>query len=301
MLKLKREELFSCTLLNKSHGNHRLQETSIPCNILTLEKLAHSVQCSRGNQHIIRQQSRYQDFDVIIQNCDIEIITNLVLSEDYKKDLIALLLNNMSHNQKNNNQETYEFYTDGSLINRGATNGLETKMGSAWIQTQGPSPNSSFCAGVQDWPSSCKAEATAILTAILTIPRNNKAIIYTDSQNCIDTFAEISKANPKLTCRRWLKIKNWSIWHNISDLIHKKEIQLSLKKVKAHSGNVFNERVDQLAKAATQLPAITWSHTTTKHINAIPIWYNRIIDIAPRNFIKEIIKISNLLAWIKQN
>ena len=183
---------------------------------------------------------------------------------------------------------TYEFYTDGSLINRGATNDLETKMGAAWIQTQGLSPNSHFCTGAQDWPSSCKAEATAIITAILTIPRNNKAIIYTDSQNCIDIFEKISKTDPKLTCRRWLKIKNWSIWHNILDLIHKKEIQLHLKKVKAHSNNIYNEKVNQLAKEATQLPAITWNNTSTKHINAIPTWHNKVIDIAPRDFIKKL-------------
>ena len=57
------------------------------------------------------------------------------------------------------------------MYNRGQQ---EITMGAAWIQTKGPNPESWQATGVENWPSSTRAEATAIATALLTVPANSK-------------------------------------------------------------------------------------------------------------------------------
>src|SRR3954468_14225116 len=89
---------------------------------------------------------------------------------------------------------------------------------------------SHFLCDVQSWPSSSRAEATVILTVLLTVPREKYVIIFTDSQNCIDTFLKIFKKDSKLIYRCWLKINNRSIWYNILDITRKKIFILTSKK-----------------------------------------------------------------------
>ena len=54
-------------------------------------------------------------------------------------------------------------------------------MGAVWIQTKGPNPGSWQATEVENWPSSTRAEATAIATALLTILPDSKVKIHTDS------------------------------------------------------------------------------------------------------------------------
>ena len=178
------------------------------------------------NQNI--EQNRMPE--VLITNWNIDIIKELVESEDYRQDLTEALLNNKLMASKDSDQ-IYEFYTDGSLVDRGKGRD-QTKMGAAWLQVTGATPHSIFQSGVHDWPSSSRAEATAILTTLLIVPRGKEVIIHTDSQNCIDIFKKISKADPKIISKRWLKINNWSIWHNILEVKSKKDIRLNQRKSK---------------------------------------------------------------------
>jgi ribonuclease HI len=157
-----------------------------------------------------------------------------------------------------------------------------------------------FGCGVQDWPSSSRAEATAILTALLVTPRGSKVIIVTDSLNCITTHKKLARVDPKLTYKRWLKVKNWSIWSNVMEIIKKKELRLELKKIKAHSGNKFNEQADQLAKEANKMEAIEWCFERSKQVITATTWRNIIVEEAPREFLKEINKIKNNCEWARQ-
>ena len=77
-----------------------------------------------------------------------------------------------------------------------------------------------------------------------------------DSQACIDTYNRLSISDPRQTHKRWLKEKNWSLWSIIIDTVKKRKIELTLNKVKAHAGNTYNEKADQLAKQATQMEII---------------------------------------------
>ena len=124
-------------------------------------------------------------------------------------------------------------------------------MGAAWIQTKGPNPESWHATGVENWPSSTRAEITAIATALLTVPSNGKVTIHTNSQACIDTYNRLNSPSPNQIHKRWLKEKNWLLWSIIIDTIKKRNINLHLEKVKAYAGNIYNEKADQLAKQTT--------------------------------------------------
>ena len=54
-----------------------------------------------------------------------------------------------------------------------------------------------------------------------------------------------------ISTRKILKTTAWQIWYNIAYIIKEKNISLTLKKIKAHSNNIFNEKADHLAKEAT--------------------------------------------------
>ena len=215
----------------------------------------------------------------------------------YSKQLIQALEDNTTKDPVNE-KSNYEFYTDGSLKDRGNE---QVSMGSSWIQTVGPNPNTNFQASTSSWPSSSKAEAMAIFLALLTVPLKKNVEIHTDSQVCIDTFNKIIKPHPKFTKRKLLKIKNWSIWIKIVETIRCKELTVKITKVKAHNGNYFNEKADTLAKAALKLPNLNLDTNNTGTINIPPTWKNTTIDIPIRDFIKDIHKKALNFNWTQQH
>ena len=137
------------------------------------------------------------------------------------------------------------------------------------IQTKEPCIGENFLTGIQNWSSSTRVEITAITIVLLIIPLNNKVIIYTDNQNSIDIFNRLTKINPKLTQKKWIKENNWSLWLIIIDIIKKRNLDLTLKKVKAHANNFNNNKADLLAKTANQAPIIQWNNIENSKIKAI--------------------------------
>src|SRR5438876_444747 len=123
----------------------------------------------------------------IYEKKDREILVKHHTSEN-KQELIAAYTTNVNRSSEQP-QTIYEFYTDGSMYNRGQQ---EVTMGAAWIQTKGPNPESWHATGVENWPSSTRAETTAIATALLTILPNAKVTIHIDSQVCIDTYNRLN-------------------------------------------------------------------------------------------------------------
>ncbi|GBB86318.1 hypothetical protein RclHR1_12740004 [Rhizophagus clarus] len=84
----------------------------------------------------------------------------------------------------------YHFYTDGSLINLGSP---EVSMGWSWVQIIHDAGylNSvaTYAHGtIRNWPSSTRAEAAAIYTALSVSPADSTISIYTDSQAAIDSL-----------------------------------------------------------------------------------------------------------------
>jgi ribonuclease HI len=218
----------------------------------------------------------------------------MISSQEY----LEILEHELDLNLSKDNREEYQFYTDGSM---GKTKDQCTRMGAAWLQTKEPNVGRKFSAGIENWPSAYKAEATVILLALLTVPSERDIEIVTDNQNCIDMMKKIREQHPKQTLRKWMKAKNWQIWLRIQHVIREKKIQVKMKKVQAHSTNNFNNEVDRLAKDAKEDPSIEWKEPTGMSLLASPLWYNLPIDISTRALIKELNKKEIVVKWTDQN
>jgi len=133
------------------------------------------------------------------------------------------------------------------------------KMGASWIQSQGPNIGRTFSAGISNWPSSYRAETSAIFLVTLVVPEYSNIEIVTDSQSCIDTFHRLTRPDIKRTTKRWMKEKNWLLWMRIINTIQRKQINIKLLKVQAHSGNKFNEIADKLAKEGKEEEELEWN------------------------------------------
>ena len=161
------------------------------------------------NEYSLRNSNFLPAPQPIIKILDLgsSLIHKWIITDLYRNSLLEAYNDNQIENI-NNNMTEYEFYTDGSLKDRG---NIQMSMGSSWIQTLGSNPNTTFKTGSTSWPSSFKAETIAIFTVLLIISEGKKVIIYTDSQACIDTFHKISTPHPKFTKRKLLKVINWNI------------------------------------------------------------------------------------------
>lgn len=84
--------------------------------------------------------------------------------------------------------------------------------------------------------------------------------------NCINTFRHVNDCLTSI--RQALKIPNHQIWRVIKHLVNKKSINLSLHKVKAHSGDTYNDLADaEATKGLDASPIIINSKSTM-----IPLW-----------------------------
>lgn len=77
--------------------------------------------------------------------------------------------------------------------------------------------------------------------------------------------------DPRTSMRRFLKINNHHLWRDIKYLILHNNLDVLLHKVKAHSGDLYNDLADAEAKKGLTLPPL---HINPKSIHAImtPLW-----------------------------
>ena len=180
--------------------------------------------------------------------------------------------------------ENLHFYTDGSYDPLKLSRNGSAIMGAAWVllPTSSITDPLEFKCATTNWPSSTRAELLAIMTSLIATPRNSHIVIHSDSQAAIDGINKIMPRIP--SCRQWLKLNNHSILSCIRELITDKKISLTLRKVKAHSGNEWNDRADALAKEAADTArtdpsiVIPMDHTCDASIQLAPQWYNHVID-----------------------
>jgi hypothetical protein len=84
------------------------------------------------------------------------------------------------------------------------------------------------------------------------------------------------------------------------EIINKKKLQVNLSKVKAHSGVIFNEQADKLAKEGKNFPEIIWKEPRRPLWSVLPTWNQSIIDISLREFTKEFHKKETTIEWSQQ-
>ncbi len=160
-------------------------------------------------------------------------------------------------------------------------------MTSGFIQVAETAEFSQFATNIEQWPSSSRGELSAIVSALLTVPPNSEIIIQTDSKNTIDHFNKIEKTNFSLTPRQYFRQeRNGIIWNILSEIIIKNKLNVELKKVKAHSDNVYNNYIDNLCKETHRNESIiTFKNTDLYNIDIIPKWKNIRIDQKLRRFL----------------
>ncbi|PKY52617.1 hypothetical protein RhiirA4_497078 [Rhizophagus irregularis] len=107
--------------------------------------------------------------------------------------------------------------------------------------------NITYNGAAEYFPSSTKAETLAILTALIVCPLNSSINIFTDSQAAIDSFHKTKNLH-SISPRRFNKVNNNILWSSIHHIIKQLKLTIKLHKVKAHSGNTFNDKADDLAK-----------------------------------------------------
>ena len=287
-----RKNLTSPIYLRNKKINENL-EINMPCNLYILER---DLKEELSRKVIDPNEKGLQLLSVDIENPEVIFFNNIIKNEEYRKEISNAYFDNLFKTSTTESPE-FEFFTDGSLKKRSQP---EVAMGAAAIQTKGPNPGSTLSAGVKDWPSATRAEATAIVMAILTTPPHSRVQICTDSQSCIDTFHKLSENDPKMTVKRRIKINNWYLWAIFMETIQRRNINIIFKKVKAHANNNLNNKADYLAKLAAHLEPIEWNITSIYGINTIPTWENITCEINIRDLLKDLNKNITTIKWSKQ-
>jgi len=131
---------------------------------------------------------------------------------------------------------TVRIWTDGSTT-------PENPGPGGWAALLKDEEHEKIISGSTPWASNIRMELLAVLRALQILKRPAHIIIYTDSQYIIDGFRNIQHRDKMLK-------SHYDIW---GLLIHYNQIHhIMLKKVKAHSGEVGNEKVDKSAKEAAR-------------------------------------------------
>ncbi|GES85235.1 ribonuclease H-like domain-containing protein [Rhizophagus clarus] len=173
------------------------------------------IQYKKGQSRNYLSEQEHPVLEIKINKLEIEIIRNRISSIILQDELIQHY-NNMTKLHTNE----LHIYTDGSLNLNSVDGYNQIIMGAGWIVKN---TEIDFTCGITYFPSSTRSELLAILTALLTVPINNNMHIYTDSQSAID------------------------------NLVYIKKINLILHKVKGHSGCIWNDKADKLAKKGSEL------------------------------------------------
>ncbi|QGY39755.1 ribonuclease HI [Pseudodesulfovibrio cashew] len=102
-----------------------------------------------------------------------------------------------------------------------------------------------------------RMELLAVITALETLTRPCSAQLWTDSKY-------VQQAITQNWLKNWLKngwktaakkpVKNQDLWRRLVPLIEKHDVKFNW--VKGHSGHMFNERVDDLARGAASGPGL---------------------------------------------
>ncbi|GES89234.1 ribonuclease H-like domain-containing protein [Rhizophagus clarus] len=183
----------------------------------------------------------------------------------------------------------YRFYTDGSLINLSSP---DVSMGWSWVQIIHDAGflNSvaSYAHGtIRNWPSSSRAEAAAIFTALSITPHDSVVSIYTDSQVAIDGLRSCVSST-YTNSRSYYKTTNFELWASIECSIRQRRLTVLSVKVKGHDGNYWNEFADSLANSAHHSDdAVLLPIATLASLHNVRLIYDEVIcESNPRRLIK---------------
>jgi len=169
-------------------------------------------------------------------------------------------------------------------------------MGIGWVNENNEELR--FQASATLWPSSTKAEMLACLTALITSPRYAKVTIHTDSKATIDGFQRLPEVS-RLSIRKREKITNYPLWCMISYIIAQLDLEVIMKKVKAHSGDRLNDLADELAKnAVIHSPRLIFNLTLIPTLRMIMTCDNLHIEMSSRKCLKHLSHANNFYQFL---
>ena len=181
----------------------------------------------------------------------LKLIAHLTNLESQKNSLLPKGIANFSQTKEikmTPTKKVQHIYIDGSAPNN-QTFCFKAGFGMVVYNEQGEVTDE-YSQAVTFNPSNQRAELEALLYAMRYA--NNGDYIYTDSNYCLKGVTEWHK---RWEVNGWLNsskkpIEHKDIWWPITKLA--KDKQLNFVKVKAHSGNVGNDRADELACRAAR-------------------------------------------------
>ena len=98
--------------------------------------------------------------------------------------------------------------------------------------------------------------------------------------------------------RDWLKTKNNNILQAIKKVCRSKLVQLRFTKIKSHSGDIYNDLADTLAKEESyEAHSTTLNNISSSSIKYIPEWKNLNLETPLRAFIKKIVQTMYKADW----
>jgi len=107
--------------------------------------------------------------------------------------------------------------------------------------------------GVNEMTTNNAMELTAVLQALRTLSQPSRVTIYSDSAYIVNAFQQHWIRNWQRNGWRTKEktpVKNRALWEDILQAASQHTVRF--EKVKGHSGDHYNERVDQLANDALE-------------------------------------------------
>jgi len=146
--------------------------------------------------------------------------------------------------------DTVTIYTDGSCLGNPGPGGYGAVLVYGEYKGQDAANYKEFSQGYKRTTNN-RMELLAVIVALGALTRNCKVDLWTDSKY-------VQQAITQNWLKNWLKngwktaakkpVKNQDLWQQLLPLIEKHTVNFHW--VKGHSGHMFNERVDELARTA---------------------------------------------------
>src|SRR4051812_9510801 len=175
------------------------------------------------------------------------------------------------------NSSLLDFYTDGSVTDIGTE---QASMAFALLQTNSSSPFVQFKANIEQWCSSNCAELAAILLALLISPSNSTINIFPDCKSVIDYYTTLISRSFISPRSIFKGSTNNLLWSMIMDTITINSLNITFHKIKAHSGDYYNDLVDNLARTLHSYNSLSISFlpSNISTLRYFPLWNNIIIE-----------------------
>ncbi|EXX57697.1 hypothetical protein RirG_204730 [Rhizophagus irregularis DAOM 197198w] len=194
-------------------------------------------------------------------------------------------------------------YIDGSVKNN-KTENIEAIFG-LMIYDEDNKLLDTIMSTVENWITVNKTEALALLAALLIIPENKKATIYTDSQTNYNNFMDIKQRPHRNNLRDILKFGSSNyIWAIIKEIISKEKLDIEVIKIKAHATDTLHNILDiEIKERYVDIHNVNKLEVlpTCKEYRYVLRWNETIVETNIRRFIRLITRIQGLEKFFNLN